>query len=244
METFWYFFEVFGYPLAIMALIFAVVASLYTKFVFSKFSKVPTASGVTGAQVAEQILRQFNLHGGVGYEHEVRVEQVSGTLTDHYSPKEKTLRLSDAVYASASVAAAGVAAHECGHAIQDEQGYIPNRIRSALHIPASVGSRGGPWLAIGGLILSGYAPSIGLLLLKIGIIFFLFATLFYFVTLPVEFNASSRAIRILDDANILTDQELRGAKRVLNAAAMTYVAAAASSLITLLRLIAMSRRRR
>ncbi|NLT11012.1 MAG: zinc metallopeptidase [Clostridiaceae bacterium] len=244
MEDFWLFFEVFGYPLSIIALIFSFFTSFYTKYVFSKFSKTPTETGVTGSQVAEQILRQYNLHGGVGYEHEVRVEQVSGTLTDHYSPKEKTLRLSDAVYNSATVAAVGVAAHECGHAIQHEQGYIPNKIRSALHIPASIGSRGGPWLAIGGLILSGYAPSIGLAFLKIGIVLFLFATLFYFITLPVEFNASSRAIRILDESRILTVQELRGAKRVLNAAAMTYVAAAASSLITLLRLIAISRRRR
>ena len=181
--------------------------------------------GITGAEAAQRILYYAGLTN-------IRVEHVSGNLTDHYDPKSKVLRLSDATYGSTSVAAIGVAAHECGHAIQDQQGYAPLRLRSTLVPVASLGSKLGlPIILFGILLGSNYT------LVQIGIWAFSLAVLFQLVTLPVEFNASRRAMDILESRGILGSQELPMCKKVLSAAAMTYVAAAASSVLQLLRLV-------
>ena len=145
---FWDFMYVFGFPLAIATLLFSLFASFWTNHTFKKYSKVHSTRGVTGQQAAEEILRINDLSGSFGNDQSVSVERVAGNLTDHYSPKEKVLRLSDSVYGNTSVAAIGVAAHECGHAIQDSKGFIPNKIRSALVPLANVGSRFGPYMAI------------------------------------------------------------------------------------------------
>lgn len=242
---FWDIIYVFGFPLAIVTMLFSLFASFWTNHTFKKYSKVHSARGVTGQQAAEEILRINQLSGSFGNDQSVSVERVAGNLTDHYSPKEKVLRLSDSVFDNTSVAAIGVAAHECGHAIQDSKGFIPNKIRSALVPLANVGSRFGPYMAIIGIIITSYSVSgtFGNALSLLGIGLFAFAVVFYLVTLPVELDASRRAIKILDSTNILDDEELAGAKKVLRAAAMTYVAAAAASIITLLRLLAMRSRR-
>lgn len=242
---FWDFMYTFGFPLAIATMLFSLFASFWTSHTFKKYSKVQSARGITGQQAAEEILRINELSASFGNAQSVSVERVSGTLTDHYSPKEKVLRLSDSVYDNTSVAAIGVAAHECGHAIQDSKGFIPNKIRSVLAPLANLGSRFGPYMAIIGIIITSYSASgtIGNALSLLGIGLFAFAVVFYLVTLPVELNASRRAIKILDKTDILTDNELSDAKKVLRAAAMTYVAAAAASIITLLRLLAMRSRR-
>lgn len=242
MDVFWDVMYEWGFVLMIVALLFSVFASIWTKVTFKKYSKVHSSRGFTGQMAAEKILQTNRLSDGTDSTDSVRIERVSGTLTDHYSPKEKVLRLSDPVHDSTSVAAIGVAAHECGHAIQDSAGFVPNKIRAVLVPIANIGSRFGPYMAIFGLIFVGYIGSVGLTIATIGIILFAFAVLFYLVTLPVELDASRRAIKILDETNILTDEELSGAKKVLRAAAMTYVAATAAAVLTLLRLIAMRRR--
>lgn len=188
-------------------------------------------SGMTGAQVAETILRNNGIY-------DVRVEHIRGNLTDHYDPKNKVLRLSDAVYGSQSVAALGVAAHECGHAVQHQQGYVPLKIRSALVPAANFGSMAGiP------IILIGVLFSYNTLLIQIGIWVFALAVLFQIVTLPVEFNASSRALVCLEQYGIVTSDERSKSAKVLKAAALTYVAAAASAILQLLRLILLFGRR-
>ena len=179
---------------------------------------------MTGAQVAAQILQEAGLSN-------IRIEHISGDLTDHYDPSAKVLRLSDSVYGSTSIAAAGVAAHECGHAIQDKVNYIPIRLRNAIVPVVNLGSKLSWPVIILGLIL-GRAG-----LLQIGIILFGLTLLFQVVTLPVEFNASGRALRILDQRGILGHEEMRGARKVLGAAAMTYVTATISTLLQLLRLV-------
>ena len=192
---------------------------------YNKYAKVRSMQGLTGAEAAQKILYYAGLSN-------IRVEHVSGNLTDHYDPKSKVLRLSDSTYSSASVAAIGVAAHECGHAIQDAEGYSPLKLRSTLVPVASLGSRLGiPIILVGILLGSNYT------LVQIGIWAFSLAVLFQLVTLPVEFNASNRAIKILDSRGILGQEELGMCRKVLSAAAMTYVAAAASSILQLLRLV-------
>ena len=186
---------------------------------------------MTGAQAAERILRQSGIY-------DVRIEHISGNLTDHYDPSNKVLRLSDSVYGSTSVAAIGVAAHECGHAVQHQVGYAPLSIRSALVPVANFGSSLSWPIFVAGLIFS-IGP-----LLDIGIILFLAAVLFQVVTLPVEFNASARAIRLLDSCGILGQQEIGGTKKVLTAAALTYVASLAASILQLLRLLILAGGRR
>ena len=182
-------------------------------------------SGMTGAQAAQTLLYSAGIY-------DVTVEHVSGSLTDHYDPSAKVLRLSDATYGSSSVAAVGVAAHECGHAIQDNKNYAPLRLRSTLVPASNLGSKAGIPIIILGCIL-GY----NMTLVQIGIWVFSLAVLFQLVTLPVEFDASRRAVRLLDEQHILQGEEVGMCRKVLTAAAMTYVAAAASAIIQLLRLI-------
>jgi len=207
-------------------------AQFKVKSTFDKYSKVQCSSRITGVDAASLLMRVNNIN-------DVKVEAVSGSLTDHYDPSAKKLRLSEPVYGSASIAAVGVAAHETGHAIQHAVKWGPLVMRSTLVPVANIGSKMGPWLATAGLAFSFLSP-----LINIGIILFSGAVLFYVVTLPVEFNASSRAIAILRSNNVLTGEELKGVKKVLTAAALTYVASALTAFLTLLRLILLSRRRR
>lgn len=218
------------YLLAILGLILTMMASAQVKSTYSKYAKVRSMSGLTGAMAAEQILHSNGIY-------DVSVQRVSGNLTDHYDPRSKVLRLSDSTYGSTSVAAICVAAHECGHAVQDEVRYAPLVLRSTLVPIANFGSQ-----LSGPIFLAGLIFSIGPLLTA-GIVLFSLAVLFQLVTLPVEFNASSRALRILEERHILSSSELSGGKKVLRAAALTYVAALASSLLQLLRLIILARGR-
>ena len=218
------------YLLAILGLILTMIASAQVKSTFNAYSKVRSMSGMTGAMAAEQVLHSCGIY-------DVSIQRVSGQLTDHYDPRNKVLRLSDSTYSSASVAAVCVAAHECGHAVQDQVHYGPLVLRSTLVPLANFGSQLSWPIFFAGLIFS-MKP-----LLTAGIVLFSLAVLFQLVTLPVEFNASSRALKILQERHILTSQELTGGKKVLRAAAMTYVAAVASSLLQLLRLIILARGR-
>ena len=213
------------YFLVLIGAVLSMIASAKVNSTFNKYSRVRSASGMTGAEAAQRILQQNGIY-------DVAVEHVSGNLTDNYDPKNKVLRLSDATYASNSVAAVGVAAHECGHALQHNVGYLPLRIRSAIVPAANLGSRLGiPIILLGVLLGSNY------FLVQLGIWVFSLAVLFQIVTLPVEFNASSRAMAMMERYGILAGDELRSTRKVLSAAAMTYVAAAASSILQLLRLI-------
>jgi len=222
------------YMLVIVGALICMVASAKMNSTFNKYSRVRSASGMTGAQAALRILSISGIH-------DVRVEHISGNLSDHYDPRSKVLRLSDSTYASTSVAAIGVAAHECGHAVQHAKGYAPLSIRSALVPAANIGSTLAWPLILIGLFFNN---STSALLLNIGIIAFSLAVLFQLVTLPVEFNASSRALGILGDSGMLGTEELGMAKSVLFAAALTYVAGAASSILQLLRIILLTNGRR
>ena len=224
----------------IPAMIFAFWAQIRVNSTFKKYAKVPSRRGLTGAEAARRVLDANGLR-------HVTIERVHGHLTDHFDPKAGVIRLSDATYASTSVAAIGVAAHEAGHAVQHAEGYVPIKVRAAI-IPLT---RFGSFLAmplflIGLLFGSGsyLGYGIGTIFMVTGILFFSFSTLFQLVTLPTEFNASARAMKALEDGGLLADDELPGAKATLSAAAMTYVAALASSLASLLRLILIFNRRR
>lgn len=188
---------------------------------FNKYSKVRTARNVTGAEVARQLLDAHGLY-------DVAIEETQGTLSDHYDPRSKVLRLSPAVYRTPSIAAAGVAAHEMGHALQDAGGYFPLQIRSTLVPAAQFGSSFAPWLFIGGLLLNFTT------LAWVGVIMFAAAVLFTLITLPVEFDASKRAKQLLVGNGVLIGNEIEGVNKVLDAAALTYVAAAVSAIGTLL----------
>jgi hypothetical protein len=225
------FFDEYYLILVVPTLLLSLWAQFKVKSTFSKYSKVQSSRGVTGVNAADILLRSNNIS-------DVRVEAVRGSLTDHYSPSDKKLRLSDPVYGSTSIAAIGVAAHEAGHAIQHATRWGPLVLRSTLVPVANIGSRFGPIMAMIGLFMS--FP----ILLNIGILLFAGAVLFYLITLPVEFNASSRALALLRSNSVLTEQELKGAKKVLSAAALTYVASALTAIASLLRLILLSRRRR
>jgi uncharacterized protein len=213
------------YILVLIGVVLSLAASARVKSTFAKYSGVRSLSGMTGAQAAERILHSAGIY-------DVAVMHVSGNLTDHYDPRDKTLKLSDTVYGQSSVAAIGVAAHECGHAIQHDKGYIPLSIRSTLVPVANFGSTISWPLIILGMFLGN-----SMTLIYLGIILFSCAVLFQIVTLPVEFNASSRAVRILDETGILYGDEVSNTRKVLNAAALTYVAAAAASILQLLRLL-------
>lgn len=222
------------YFLVLIGVVLSLVASARVKGTFNKYSQMRNGRGMTGAQAAEQVLRTAGIT-------DVRIERVAGNLTDHYDPRSKVLRLSDTVYGQTSVAAVGVAAHECGHAIQHARGYAPLKFRSILVPAANFGARmAWPLILIGLLINSESSWFI----IQAGIIAFSLAVLFQIVTLPVEFNASGRAIRILADSGMMYGDEIVAAKKVLNAAALTYVAGAASSILQLLRLILLTRGRR
>lgn len=213
------------YILIIIAAIISLIAQGLVKSTFSRYSRVAGARGITGAQAAEIILRANGIN-------DVTVQRVSGSLTDHYDPRTKTVNLSETVYNKTSVAAVGVAAHECGHAIQHDVGYVPLTFRSALVPVANIGSQLSWVFIILGLILS-YNHT----LITIGILMFSLAVLFQLVTLPVEFNASSRALEQLETQGILDRREIGGTRKVLSAAALTYVASAATAILQLLRLI-------
>ncbi len=212
------------YFLVIIGLLLCVAASAMVQSTYKKYSKVRAMSGLTGMQAAERILRANNIN-------DVSIEQVGGNLTDHYDPKKKVLRLSDGVYNSNSVSAIGVAAHECGHAIQHSQGYGPLILRSILVPVTNIGSHLAFPCILLGIIISAFR-----ILVPIGIVLFGLTVVFSLVTLPVELNASRRAMAVLGEQGILYDDELKGARKVLTATAMTYVASAVAAILQLLRL--------
>ena len=222
------------YVLLIIGMLLSLAASTRLKSTFSYYRKIRSASGLTGAETAERILRAAGIT-------DVHVRAISGSLTDHYDPRDKVLRLSDATYGSNSVAAMGVAAHECGHAIQHQVGYAPLQIRGALVPVANFGSTIAWPLILLGLFFNSQMSQV---LLNLGILAFSLAVLFQIVTLPVEFNASRRAIKILGESNLLYPDELSGTKKVLTAAALTYVAGAASAILQLLRILILTGGRR
>ena len=218
------------YYLVLAGVALCAIASWNVSSTYRRFSRVMNSRGMVSQDVAAQILQRSGIY-------DVRIERVRGNLTDHYSPHEKVLRLSDSVYGSTSVAAIGVAAHECGHAIQHHVGYAPLKLRSASVPIANFGSKlYWPIILIG--LLMGYMQ-----IAQIGILLFAFVVFFQLVTLPVEFNASRRALAVLSGNNILWEEEMRGARKVLTAAAMTYVASLFSSILQMLRLILLTSRR-
>jgi Zn-dependent membrane protease YugP len=228
-----------GYYASMIFLIPAMVLVFWAQYrvkkTFEQWSKVPTRSGVTAAQVARDILDKHRLE-------EVKVEFVQGHLSDHYDPRAKVIRLSSSTHNSTSIAAIGVAAHEVGHAIQHDTGYMPLQMRNMVFPVARIGDMAGPFLVMIGLIFGGQGGNTWLM--DFGIAIFSVAVLFYVVTLPVEFNASSRAVEILESGGYMTREEVAGSRKVLNAAALTYVAAAAASLSQLIRLIFLRNARR
>lgn len=215
----------------IVLMLIASIASAKVKSTFNKYHQVRSSRGLTGAQAAEQMLKNNGLY-------DVKVERVSGFLSDHYDPRTKTIRLSEPVYNNPSVASISVACHEAGHALQHAQEYGPLKARTALLPLATLGTQ-----AVWPLFFAGIFFQLTNLI-TIGIIFFAFSVLFQVVTLPVEFDASARALKMMDEYGMLSGEENVGAKKVLNAAAMTYVAAAAIAVGQLVRMIAMSKRRR
>ena len=222
------------YFLVLIGVVLSLLASGKVKSTFSRYSQVRNSRGLTGAQAAEQVLHTAGIY-------DVRIEHIGGNLTDHYDPRTKVLRLSDSVYGQTSVAAVGVAAHECGHAIQHARGYAPLKLRSTLVPVANFGAKLAWPLIIFGLFISGESSTI---LINAGIIAFLGAVVFQLVTLPVEFNASNRAIRMIADSGMMYGEEIKGAKKVLSAAALTYVASAATAILQLLRILILTGGRR
>ncbi|MDD3410988.1 MAG: zinc metallopeptidase [Eubacteriales bacterium] len=215
--------------LLVPGLLLGLWAQFRVKSAYAKYSRVHASSGLTADEAARRMLRDSG-NGGVA------LASVKGELTDHYDPKSNTLRLSEGVYGSTSVAAIGIAAHECGHAMQQGSGYAPLKLRSAIVPVVNIGSNLYFPLFLLGIVFS-WEP-----LVTVGICCFALTLVFSLVTLPVEFNASKRALQTLSAGNYLTADEMDGARAVLNAAAMTYVAAAISSLLQLLRLVILSRR--
>ncbi|MBQ5398212.1 MAG: zinc metallopeptidase [Ruminococcus sp.] len=212
-------------------IIFTLVVQISMNSTFKKYGSIRNSRGLTGAQAAERVLLKNGVTG-------VRIERVAGEYTDHFDPRTNVIRLSDAVYDRASIAAVGVACHEAGHAVQHAQGYVPNKIRSAFLPVANIGSKLSWILIVLGLVTSALQP-----LLYVGIVLFSAAVLFTIATLPVEFNASSRALKCIRETGMLSDSEYRGAKKTLTAAALTYVASAATAVMQLLRLILIARSR-
>lgn len=229
---FYYYFDP-TYMLVVIGVVICMIASARVNSVFSTYSRMRSHSGMTGKEAAERILRKNGIY-------DVRVIHIPGNLTDHYDPRNKTLGLSDTVYNSSSVAAVGVAAHECGHAVQHSVGYAPLSIRGVLVPVANFGSALSWPLIIIGLFMGGQMSS---LLINLGILLFSAAVLFQIVTLPVEFNASRRAVRVLETSGMLYPDEIGAVKKVLGAAALTYVASAASMILQLLRLMIIGGRR-
>ena len=228
---FWYGFDYYYLVLIVPAIIISLIAQMRVNSTFSKFSRVSNTRGLSGADVARRILDANGLTNVV-------IEHVKGNLTDHYDPRAKVLRLSDSVFSSRSVAALGVAAHECGHAIQHAKGYSPLKIRNSVFPLVNISSSLAVPIIILGFIFN--TP----FLVDAGIILFSAVVFFQLVTLPVEFNASSRALAILESGYFLEGSEIKSARKVLSAAALTYVASALVSLMQLLRLIILSNNRR
>ena len=229
MPFFYYYYDPY-YLLIIIGALISLAASAKVQSTFRKYNQVRSRTGLTGAEAARRLLQAQGIY-------DVSIQRVSGNLTDHYDPKNKILRLSDSTYGSASVAAIGVAAHECGHAMQHAEGYAPLSFRTALVPVANFGSQFSIILIVAGLIF-------GQVLVEVGILLFCAVVLFQLVTLPVEFNASRRALRLLGDNGILYDEEVGMTRKVLTAAALTYVASAAASILQLLRLIILTGGRR
>lgn len=227
----YFFYDQYYIILVIPTLLLALWAQYRVNSTFRKYSRVPCARGLTGAMAARQIL------DANGLQH-IRVERVAGNLTDHFDPRAGVIRLSDSTYNQSSIAAVGVAAHEAGHAVQHAVGYVPIKLRTAIIPITNFGSN----LAIP-LILIGFVVQFQPLIIA-GVLLYSLVAVFQLVTLPVEFNASSRAIATLDSSGMLYGEEVTGARRVLSAAAMTYVAALVTSLAQLLRLILLANRRR
>lgn len=219
------------YILILIGVIISIAASAKLNGTYQRYSAVRSVCGLTGAEAAKRLLSTQGIY-------DVTIRRVAGNLTDHYDPRTKTVNLSDAVYNSTSIAAIGVAAHECGHAMQDANDYAPLRMRAALVPVANIGAQLSWPLIIIGIILGGTS------LISVGILLFSLAVLFQLVTLPVEYNASHRAVTLLDSTGILAGQEVGQTRKVLNAAALTYVAAAAASILQLLRLLLLFGNRR
>ena len=223
------------YFLVIIGAVICLLASAHVNNTFKKYSKYRSMSGMTGAQAAQRILNAAGIY-------DVEIRHISGNLTDHYDPRTRTLRLSDATYNSTSVAALGVAAHECGHAVQHATGYVPLKLRSSLVPVANFGSSIAWPLIILGFFFNSSTTSV--LFINLGILAFSLAVLFQIVTLPVEFDASHRALKILGNTGMLYEDEVRDTRKVLTAAALTYVAGAASAILQLLRILLLTGNRR
>jgi Zn-dependent membrane protease YugP len=233
MQDYIYLFLLFG------VMILSMIAQNRVASVFNQYAQVRAKSGVTGAELAQRLLYQNGLS--------LPVLQVSGSLTDHFNPKEQTVGLSEVVYGSDSVSALAVAAHEIGHVLQYDEGYGPMKLRSVILPVANIGSRIGPFLVIGGLLLSVLAANtgnVGYYIAMGGVGLYVVMFLFQLLTLPVEFNASKRGLNMLTEGGYIADDELPGAKKMLNAAAMTYVLAALGSFVTVLRLFSIAGRAR
>ena len=231
------------------ALIISLIAQGMVNSAYNKNSKIQNMRGMTGAEAARQVLLANNVSG-------VNIVPVQGKLTDHFDPRNNTIYLSEGVYNATTIAAVGIAAHEAGHAVQHAEGYMPNKIRTALVPVTNFGSRIGWFLILIGFAMSGFYAyystvdtesmiyQLGGVVLVIGILLYSTSLLFTIVTLPVEFNASNRALKVIRDSQLLTGEQYRGAKQTLTAAALTYVAAAVTALLQLLRVIAIAKRRR
>ncbi len=233
MQDYIYLFLLFG------VMILSMIAQNRVASVFNQYAQVRAKSGVTGAELAQRLLYQNGLS--------LPVLQVSGSLTDHFNPKEQTVGLSEVVYGSDSVSALAVAAHEIGHVLQYDEGYGPMKLRSVILPVANIGSRIGPFLVVGGLLLSFLAAgtgNAGYYIAVAGVGLYVTMFLFQLLTLPVEFNASKRGLNMLTEGGYIADDELPGAKKMLNAAAMTYVLAALGSFVTVLRLFSIAGRAR
>ncbi len=241
MELILSYFEVYGYLFVVLASVFAMIASARVNSTFQKYSRQISNRGLTGAQAAHRVLMDCGVSG-------VKIARTSGNLTDHYNPKDNTIYLSDSVYDSASTAAIGVAAHEAGHAVQHAEEYAPIKLRTAIVPITNIGSKLSMPLILIGLILSfSLEFPFGYEIALFGVFCYSLCVLFQLVTLPTEFNASDRALAVLESGMVLDEEELKGARKTLRAAAMTYVAALAVSLMQFLRLLALvmgGRRRR
>ena len=228
---FGYFYGDWSLLIVLPALILTIWAQFSVQSAYHKYSRIPIGHGMTGESAARRILDANGLH-------HVRIEPIAGEMTDHYDPRTQVIRLSSGVYASNSIAAVGIASHEAGHAVQHAVGYTPIRLRTAIIPVCNFGSMAAMPLFIIGLLVASDA------LMTVGILAYATVTLFQLITLPVELNASARAMRALGGSGYLTAEETKGARRVLRAAAMTYVAALATSLLSLLRLLLLASNRR
>ena len=223
-----------GYILVLFGVVLSLIASAGVNNAFSKYSKIRNMRGITGAEAAERVLHSAGIY-------DVRIERVRGNLSDHYDPRSKVLRLSEGVHDQATVAAVGIASHECGHAIQHAQGYAPLQLRSVLVPVANFGSKIAWPLILIGLLFSRESS---IIFIYLGIFAYLAAVLFQVITLPVEFNASRRAIQMIEQNAMLQEGEMKGTKKVLRAAALTYVAAALTSILQLVRIFLLAGGRR